>query len=486
MPASLPPSNAPRLTGVQWLICIIASIGFAFDIYELLMLPLIVRPALLELVGAAPGSDEFYMWVGRLFYIPAFVGGVFGLLGGYLTDYLGRRRVLTWSILLYAVSAFLAGFSTNIWMLLFLRCTTFVGVCVEFVAAVAWLAELFPNHQQKERVLGYTQAFSSVGGLLVAVVNGLLIQYAMNLPAIQIPEWLAFDGGTIKDTHAAWRYTLMSGLIPAIPLIIIRPFLPESPAWAQKRAAGTLKRPSFAQLFSPEFRRTTIVTTIMFACSYGAAFGAIQQIPQIVPGLADVQAEVEGEPVPKQKQHFQKMASEYTKLQEVGGLLGRFLLALLAVRILSRRKLLRVFQVPGMIIVPLVFYAFLRVENTHFFDIDLSWGYLGVLPVTTMSLGVLLAGLFTVAQFSFWGNYLPRVYPMHLRGTGESFAANIGGRMIGTCFAWVTATLAPMWTGKSAPEQFALTAACVALFVYAAGFISSFFLPEPQHDDAHE
>jgi hydroxymethylglutaryl-CoA lyase len=60
------------LTRTQWLICVIAAIGFAFDIYEILMLPLIVRPALLELTGAAPGSPEFQMWVGRLFYIPAF------------------------------------------------------------------------------------------------------------------------------------------------------------------------------------------------------------------------------------------------------------------------------------------------------------------------------------------------------------------------------------------------------------------------------
>ena len=49
-----------------------------------------------------------------LFYVPAIAGGIFGLLGGYLTDRLGRRRVLTWSILLYAFSAFFAGFSTNI------------------------------------------------------------------------------------------------------------------------------------------------------------------------------------------------------------------------------------------------------------------------------------------------------------------------------------------------------------------------------------
>ena len=60
-------------------------------------------------------------------------------------------------------------------MLLFLRCTTFIGVCVEFVAAVAWLAELFPEPKQREKVLGYTQAFSSVGGLLVAIANGCCV-----------------------------------------------------------------------------------------------------------------------------------------------------------------------------------------------------------------------------------------------------------------------------------------------------------------------
>ena len=70
-------------------------------------------------------------------------------------------------------AAFLSGFSTSIEMLLVLRCTTFIGVCVEFVAAVAWLAELFPEPKQREKVLGYTQAFSSLGGLLVAFANGL-------------------------------------------------------------------------------------------------------------------------------------------------------------------------------------------------------------------------------------------------------------------------------------------------------------------------
>ncbi len=147
-------SGAPPLTRTEWLICFVAALGFAFDIYELLMLPLIARPALLELLGVQPGSPEFNAVGGWLFWVPALAGGVFGLLGGYLTDLFGRRRVLVWSILLYAFSALAAGFATSAEMLLFFRCTTFVGVCVEFVAAVAWLAELFPDPRRREAVLG--------------------------------------------------------------------------------------------------------------------------------------------------------------------------------------------------------------------------------------------------------------------------------------------------------------------------------------------
>lgn len=511
-------SPASRLTGVQWLICIIASIGFAFDIYELLMLPLIIRPALIELGGIAPGTPEFTKWFSLLFYVPAVAGGVFGLAGGYLTDRLGRRAVLTWSILLYAFAAFAAGFSTSLPMLLFFRCLVFIGVCVEFVAAVAWLAELFDDPKRREKVLGFTQAFSSVGGLLVAVANGLAVAWAVNqpadllfglklpalqLPAIQLPEFLSFLG-TVKDTHAPWRYTLMSGLIPAIPLIVIRPFLPESPKWAQKRASGTLRRPSIGELFSPELRRTTIVTTIMFTCSFAAAFGAIQQMPQIVPGLPEVRAKADAA-VAEGFTEAQKMAliaklkadgadeaavkkavigatrrivgpieqaaaSNATKVQEIGGLFGRFALAVLVVIVVSRRSLLRIFLIPGLVLMPVIF------------------GWAAVTSLDYLKYGIFVAGFLTVAQFSFWGNYLPHAFPVHLRGTGESFAANIGGRLIGTSFAAVTQLIASALVAKGptgvptpidAAHMTAYVAAGVAFSVYLINFILSFFLPEP-------
>jgi predicted MFS family arabinose efflux permease len=440
-------TSTSRLTPLQWLICAIAALGFAFDIYEILMAPLVVGPAIGELTGLKPGMPDFNFWVGMFFWVPALVGGAFGLIGGYLTDRFGRRRVLVWSILLYAFSAMAAGFATSIEMLLILRATTYIGVFVEFVAAVAWIAEIFPDSKQREAALGYTQAFSSIGGIMVTAAYYIAVTYGPSFPEIA--------GG-----HSPWRYTLISGVIPALPLILIRPFLPESPAWQQKKAAGTLRRPSIAALFTPELRRTTIVTTLMFAFAYGAAFGAIQQMPRIVPGIEEVRTL----PPPQ----IQQTASATQAYQEFGGLAGRFLLAVLALRIVSRQKLIRTFQIPGLVVMPLVFYY----GPTH--------------SLTLTQWGMFLAGVFTVGQLSFWGNYLPRVYPTHLRGTGEGFAANIGGRMLGTGFAFVTTTLATYAPGATPPIRLAFAAAVVGTFVYVAGLICSFFLPEPPSEDLPE
>jgi MFS family permease len=260
----------------------------------------------------------------------------------------------------------------------------------------------------------------------------------------------------------------MTGVIPAIPLILIRPFLPESPVWRQKRASGTLKRPSIAALFSPELRRVTVVSTLMLAMAYGAAFGALQQIPQIVPGLPEVQQATQNVTPPQAAAAVQQVAARMTTTQEIGGLLGRLLLAFLVVRIVSRQRLVRAFQIPGLFIFPFVF-AIAATTN-------INWLYVGVF----------LAGLFTIGQFSFWGNYLPRLYPVHLRGTGESFAINIGGRMVGTCFAWLAATLAITADRAYAPTKLALVAAGVGVSVYIAGLILSFWLPEPKHEELPE
>ena len=151
--------------------------------------------------------------------------------------------------------------------------------------------------------------------------------------------------------------------------------------------------------------------------------------------------------------------------QEGGGLTGRVLLAALAAVIISRRRLIWVFQIPGLVLLPAVF---LLVPTQ-----GLAWA----------QFGILLVGLTTIAQMSFWGNYLPRVYPTHLRGTGESFAANVGGRMIGTYAAYITTALVPSMPGAAVPIKLAYAAAIVGTAAYVIGVVASFWLPEPKEQD---
>lgn len=442
-PTSTAENKFFRLTTVQWVICAVACIGFAFDTYELLVLTLTVQPALSEFLTAKPGSAAFNHWIGMLFYIPAIAGGIFGLLGGYFIDRLGRRRILLWSILLFCFSALATAYSTSAMQLLIFRCMTFVGVSVEFVAATAWLAELFTERKQRETILGYTQAFASTGGILMSGANYLNLTVGHLLPAIH--------GG-----HQVWRYTVLWGILPAVPLLVVRPFLPESPVWLKKRQEGTLKRPSILELFQPEFRKTALLTCLMMACAYAASFGMLQHFARIIPGGPEVRLMAHAEQ--------QKTVSALQGVQEIGGLAGRILMAILAVRVLNRKRLLHIFQIPGLILVPVV--LFLPAVR----DAEMS------------SWGIFALGAVCVAQFSFWGNYLPLLYPTHLRGTGESFAANVGGRMLGTSAALVTTTIVIYMPGDTATRQLAYAAAVVGFAAGLTGFIASFWLPEPKQD----
>ena len=291
----------------------------------------------------------------------------------------------------------------------------------------------------------------------------------------------------------------MTGLIPAIPIALLLPFVPESTVWRERRALGTLKRPSFFEIFSPSLMRTTIIGSLLSACAYAAAFGTLQvTVTQGVPGLPtlkepsgkmaelgkqnkQISAEIAKVTLEEEKVGLNKKINDNLKAmgkinkeeiqpvresvqfkQELGGLLGRILLAIGLTVIVSRRVLLWMFQVPGLVIIPLVwFYAFFQMPDLF------GWG-------------VFLAGLVIVAQFSYFGEYLPKAFPVHLRGTGGAFATNVGGRMFGTSAAFLTTSvIAPMIDiYPSQGAKVAVAAGIVGFAVFVLGFIFSFFLPE--------
>ena len=143
----------------------------------------------------------------------------------------------------------------------------------------------------------------------------------------------------------------------------------------------------------------------MTACAYAGSFGTLQHVARIVPGL----------PAIRNLSHMaqQQAVSGYQALEEFGGLFGRLLMAYLVVRVVNRKRLLQAFILPGLLLVPLVFFL------PAFRDVGMSrWGIFGI-------------GVIVVAQFTFWGNYLPMVYPTHLRGQVKVCRRTSGGECWG-------------------------------------------------------
>jgi MFS family permease len=499
-------------------VIIIASIGFLFDTYELLMFPVIGSNAVGELVmvstdgsapgwiaelgladrtglkrGVSPSSPLVRDWAGRLLWVAALCGGVFGLLGGWLIDRMGRKSIMVASILAYSFSPVAAAFSSDLWQLVLFRCTTFIGVCVELVAAVTWLAELFDDKRTRELVIGWTLATASLGGICVAEAYNAIVKAAGSGSLPNLP----FPAGHLPE-NVAWRFTLLTGLIPGAAILLLMPFVPESQVWKKKKEEGALRRARFAELFSPQLSLTTIVTTILFTCIYAAAFGAIQMTPlQIVVGLPDVQrdnsrvtaavkaaeARLAASP-PSSAEHTEATAAlgearktaartmqtwraNIQRWQELGGLAGRILLAALLV-FLPSRVLLRLYLIPGLILYPLTFV------------------YLISSSYATFATGFFFCGLFTVGLMSFMSEFLPKVFPLHIRGTGSSFATNVGGRMTGTMAAILnTAVLAPLFPGTG-PVQVAYAAATIGGGVFLIALIASFVLPSPHTEIENE
>jgi hypothetical protein len=101
--------------------------------------------------------------------------------------------------------------------------------------------------------------------------------------------------------------------------------------------------------------------------------------------------------------------------------------------------------------------------------------------------GIFVCGLLVVGQFSYFGEYLPKVFPLHLRGTGGSFATNVGGRMIGTSAAFLTSNIvAPRMGGANTFDQVAAAAGIVATAVFVIALIVTFLLPEPKREELPE
>ena len=153
-------------------------------------------------------SGQMHGWV----VSSALWGTVVGaLVGGAISDRLGRRRTLMGVGVLYFVSAVWSGLAGGPWEMIVARLIGGFGVGISTIAAPVYIAEISPAGDRGKLTALFQ--FNIVFGVLAALASNYLL----------------------KDVGAnAWRWMLGAEAFPALLFAVLAPFLAESPRWLEQ------------------------------------------------------------------------------------------------------------------------------------------------------------------------------------------------------------------------------------------------------------
>jgi len=220
----------------HYLVLAAALLGWMFDGLEMGLFPLVARPALIDLLGAAD-DGVIARWNSAIsagFLVGAATGGV---LFGWLGDRMGRVRAMMLSVFTYAIFTGICGIATSAEQIAGFRFISALGMGGEWSLGVALVMEVWPN-RSRSFLAGLIGAASNVGFLLIATVGlgltavlGVLGDLLGGFLAPESVEWLLRNSG--------WRIMLMMGAMPALLTMFIRIFVPESERWEHERDSGS-------------------------------------------------------------------------------------------------------------------------------------------------------------------------------------------------------------------------------------------------------
>src|SRR6476620_11055661 len=235
------------LTAYQWAVLIAAWLGWGFDTFDGLLFNWVAPncvPTLLHLtIGSPEAKAATLQWTGILTSVLLVGWAIGGIVFGQLADRIGRTRTLMLTMLLYAFGTAACAFAPNLWVLMFFRIISSLGIGGEWAAGAAMVAEVMPESRRVEAgALLYTSA--PMGLSLATFVNFQIAAfYWRNSPEV------------------SWRYVFLSGPIPAVMAFSVRIFVrgPER----RKSAAAAGARPRLSGLFTEKYRAITMAGLLM-------------------------------------------------------------------------------------------------------------------------------------------------------------------------------------------------------------------------------
>lgn len=408
-PLDIMEGETEKITSYQWKIMFTAVAGYIFDGFDSILFTLTL-PAIMQ---------EFHLSAvtGGLMVTIFLLGQVFGgLTCGVLADYLGRKNTLMLTVLIYAVSTGLCAIATNWLMLAVCRFFTGFGAVGEWAVAATLIAETWPA-KHRSKCGSAMQSCWAWGSILGSIVV-LLVQPAFG-----------------------WRAVFIVGVLPALIVLYVRRTVKETQRFeAEKarrsdlKARGEVFQNTITQLFKdPKLRKHVAIGAALTSADLIVLWAFLTFAPMYL----------------SQERGFSIVkSSSWFIVYNLGAAAGYLLWGLIADKI-GRKPTFLVYILLSLIFTPLFM---LWAPNT-------TW---------LMICGV-LAGFGTLGIYSGFTVYYPELFPTRLRGTGTTFAPQLG-RVISVAGPYVIGAMA-----LSVGYGVAISLACLT-WVWA--LIALFFAPE--------
>ncbi|MBD5657311.1 MAG: MFS transporter [Candidatus Eremiobacteraeota bacterium] len=348
--------------------------GWTLDGMDSVIYALVLAPALTELLprsgmAVTPATIGF---VGSILFATFLAGWGCAFIWGPLGDRFGRTKMLALTILMFSVFTGAAALSQNVWELGIFRFLAGVGIGGEWAMAGTYVAEAWPE-SRREQGAGYLQTGYYTGFFIAAALN--------------------FTVGAAYG----WRAMFLCGLAPVVVSLYTLSRVKEPAKWV-KHVAEVKRVNPLAEIFSPAYRRRTIVNTVLVAVAIIGLWGGSVYVPTAIITLAKAGGAL---PIAASR-----LASLGTAILSVGTILGCLALPQIAIRFGRRRTLALFFGGMAVTLVAAFGWAF-YLPN-------------GLVPFMAVLFFLGISGA-NFAMFSLW---LPEQYPTYIRATAFAFATS--------------------------------------------------------------